>query len=695
LSIEPIPVSNTAKIFVPLLVVGAAAAWYFTQPGSPAPMAPAPEPPVAAAPPVEDAPPPVVQAAPPTTVAPEPDRRSNTLGNSHADAEQGVRGRIRKPDGTPAAGVPVFLMENVTSDIAQIFLNNRLGRTTPPVASTTSDGEGGFAMGIRKLGKPIDLRIVADDHPELSRQGIKVREGDWYDTGDLTLEAGIVVTGRVVDATLGTPIANATVLMAPANQTQILAAAPGRERGTPTTTDNTGFFRFGDAPRAGAVSLTAEAPGYAAAQLSNQAVRTDAANNFTLALDRGLPIAGVVVDATGAPVGGATVNANGLSAKTPQTATVVAAADGSFTFPTLRSGPYALVATSSNHAETRLPLVMAGDEAVKVVMSTRGTAKLRVLAADGKPVKAYRLGLLRYFPQNPDSVGKVLEWPDRSITPGDYPRKFDGQFALISGLPSGEYRFQIMENNHAKSLSGPFTVTDGAEPPEVVAQLTLGAGIVGTVVDDRGNPIADAVVASDMNNGLAAGSGLFEIFRTMMPEKHTAAQARTDAQGRFKLSRLAFASYMVRASHPDYCEGTAIDINLETEGQVFDVGRISLPLGAVVEGVVTIGGAPAGQVKVTVSTRLDASVVPPTDDRGRANAAAAPKLFHATVQTNNDGRFRLLKRVPPGTYKATAQRPAVGNDPFGALLDIRESERELMIVAGQDGVTVDFALNAR
>lgn len=688
--------SNIAKIVVPLLLVGAVAGWYLTQPSAPVPVVAPPEPAPVTQPTPDNAPAPVVQAQATQPAAPEPDRRAGEVDNSHADAEQGVRGRIRRPDGAPAAGVPVHLMENITTDIAQIFLNNKMGRTSPPVASTTTDADGAFALGVRRVGKPVDLRVVADDHPELSRQGIKVRDGDWYDAGDLTLEQGAVVTGRVVDSVTKAPVANAAVTLVPASQTMVIAAAPGRERGTPTTADQGGFFRFANAPRTGAITLTADAPGFASAQLVNQMVRTDAANDFTLELDRGLPIAGFVVDANGAPIGGATVNANGLSAKTPQNATVTAAADGSFAFPTLRTGPYALVATSASYAETRLPLVMTGDEAVKIVMSTRGAVKLRVLAASGQPVKAYRIGLLRYFPQNPDSVGKVLEWPDRSVTPGDYPRKYDGQFAQIGGLPTGEYRFQITENNHAKTLSPPFTVADGAEPAEVEARLTLGGAIVGVVVDDRGNPVPDAVVSSDMNGGLVAGSGLFEMFRTMLPEKHSAVQTRADGQGRFRLSKLAFADYMVRASHPSYCEGTAVDLKIESEGQVVDVGRIALALGTVVEGVVTIGGMPAGQVKVTVSTRLDAAGFAPQAGQPQGAPGKPPKgLFHATVQTDNDGRFRLLKRVPPGTYKATAQRPAVGNDPFGALLDIRESERELTIGAGQESVTVSFALNAR
>jgi hypothetical protein len=194
-----------------------------------------------------------------------------------------------------------------------------------------------------------------------------------------------------------------------------------------------------------------------------------------------------------------------------------------------------------------------------------------------------------------------------------------------------------------------------------------------------------------MNGGLAAGTGIFEMFRTMMPEKHTTSTTRTDAQGRFKLSKLAFADYMIRASHPDYCEGTAIDLKLEGEGQSVDAGVITLALGAVVEGTATIAGQPAGQVKITISTPMTAENLP---QPGQPAKPAKP-LFNATVQTDNDGRFRLLKRVPPGKYKATAQRPSAGGDPFGALLDIRETEREILVAPGQDLVTITFALNQR
>lgn len=692
--------SNVAKIAIPLLLLAAVAggaAYYLNQGPHDAPPAPTPvqPPPVKVEPKVEPAPVAQIPVAP--TEA--PDRTPAAAGNSHADAPQGVSGRVLLPNGAPAAGVPVFLLENMLSDMTQIFLNNKLGRTSPPLASGVTGPDGTFRLGVLKVGKGIDLRVVPEEYPEFNRQSIKVREEDWYDTGDIPLEIGLVVQGRVIETHSKAAVPNATVFLTSSQQSHTMVAAPGRERGIPTTTDSNGLFRFTNAPRMGLVNLTAEVPGYASGQVLNQMLKPDALNEFTLEVEVGQPIAGIVVDADGKPIAGASIAATGLSSKTPQTATATTGSDGAFQFGSLRAGPYQLVATSPAHAETKVPLVLTGESEVKVVMSTRGTVRLQVLAANDQPVKSYRISLKKHFPQSPASIGNVMDWADRSINPGDYPRDLGGEWALIKGLPSGDYRFQITDNAHAKTLSPAFTVVEGGPPVEVVCKLTLGGTITGTVIDDRGQPVADATVTTDMNGGLAADTGIFEIFRSMMPEKHTKQSAKTDAQGRFRISKLAFADYMIRASHPRFCEGSAIDLKLENEGQVVDAGVIQLSLGAVVEGLTMIGGQPAGQVKVTLSTPMTQESLPTAQPGGRPTTQAPPNagrvLFNATVQSDGDGRFRLLKRVPPGTYKATATRPSSGGDPFGTLMDIKESEQQVTVAPGQETITLTFQLPRR
>jgi uncharacterized GH25 family protein len=694
-------VSNTNKIVVLLLLVALAggAYWYLNHGTTDAPpVAPAPmDSPAAAPTTTPDLPAPVSAEPPPPPPPANAGRTELADPAANADAAQGVRGRVLLPNGAPAANVPVVLVENMVNNLVDLVVLSRLGRTPPPLASAQTGPDGMFALGIRRLGKPVDLRVLPVDHAEYHQQSIRVRDGDWYDVPDIRLEPGSVVQGRVVDATTKGGVPNATVFLASASEGTTLVAAPGRERGIPMTTDANGAFRYGNAPRNGVVNLLAEAPGYASGQVRNLVTKPDGVTEATIEVELGQPIGGIVVDGNGRPIGGAMVNATGHSLKTPQTASVTTANDGTFEFPTLRTGPYGLAVTASQFAEVQVPLVLTGETDVKVVMPVRGMVKLRVLGANQAVVKVYRLSLKRVFPQNPDAIGNVPEFADVSINPGSYPSEYGGEWALVRGLPAGDFRFQITDAQHAKTLSPQFTVVPDTPPIEVQAQLTLGGTITGTVIDDAGRPVSNAIVATDMNGGMAADNPLFEILRGMMPEKHSKSSVRTDAQGRFRISKLAFADYMVRASHPDYCEGNAINLKVETEGQEVPAGTIQLSRGAVVEGIATVGGVPVGQIKITMSVPMTAETLP------SAPAGAAPPqlpgqvkmLFNATSHSDGEGRFRMTKRVPPGTYKATAMRPTVGNNLFEGMLDMRNTEQQIVVAPGQDRVFVEFHLPAK
>ncbi|MFK7741225.1 MAG: carboxypeptidase regulatory-like domain-containing protein [Planctomycetota bacterium] len=616
---------------------------------------------------------------------------SGPSGQAHSDAPQGIKGRIMLPDGQPAVGVSVILMENAMNDAVKIFLRNQRGQTSTPLAVGETMEDGSFALGVLKPGKPVDLRVVSPAHPEISRSNLRVRRDDWYDAGDLKLTIGVTVQGRVLDAATQAPIADATVYMKPSNSSHSLIATPGRERGTPVLTDGGGFFRFDNAPREGLVNLTVESEGFASTKLLNQTLRTDSANEFTLQIERGRSITGVVVDEAGGRLRGVDVSAYGLSTKTPQTATVRTDKEGEFRFDALHSGPYRLTANAKQFSKVEMPIALT-DEDVKIVMQQRGRVKLKVLSAGSeRPVKVFRLSLKRTFPNNPDGIGNVLDFDDRNINP----RNYEDGWAIIDGLPSGTFRFQLTERNHAKTLSPVFEVREGGEVVEVVAVLTMGAAITGKVIDDRGNPVRGATVSSDMNSGLAAGSELMKIFGSMVPKKHTSSSVKTDAQGNFRLSRLAFAEYMVRVSHPAFCEGSQVNIKLTQEGQVLDAGVIELQRGTIVEGFTTVTGAPAGQVKVVISmpTKGRPKQLPGKAGSAEQKSAAARMLFSANALSDGNGRYALLKRVPPGVYKITAARHSAEN-PFRALLDMKQTERELIIPPGQDRISVDFDLQA-
>jgi uncharacterized GH25 family protein len=683
-------VSNTTKIVVPLLVLAAlgAGAFYFLQsdgppvpPAGPAPAVQQPEPP--ATPDVATRP-----AKQETLPATAELIRTAVPGASNSNAAQGVRGRILLPNGSPAADVQVLLLESALNDAIKMFLEIRSGKFRPPLASAQTGADGTFALGLLRPSKSVDLRVVSPSHPELHRTQLNVRDRDWVECGDLQLELGLLVQGRVIEATSKVPVADATVFLEGSSQSHTMVATPGRERGVSTTTEANGTFRFTNAPRQGLINLVVEAHGYATTQLRNQQLKPEN-NDYTIEVELGQPIAGVVVDQDGNGIAGATVTATGFSTKTPQNAIVASAEDGSFEFPALRTGPYQVIATSGQHADGKNGMVMTGDMNVKLVCPVRAVVKLSVLGANKAPVKTYRLSLKRYYPSNPLGIGNVPDFPDRTVSPGDHPADLGGQWALIRGLPSGELRFQIEDSQHAKTLSPPFTVVEGGPVVEVVTQLVLGGTIQGTVMDQTGKPVAGATVSTDFNGGIAADLGFLGPLRDMMPEKHSKASTKTNAQGLFRLNKLAYAEYMIRATHPDYCEGSVVNLRLETEGQLVDAGVIQLVPGATIEGVTMVGGQPSGQVKVSLTAPLgdNAAALPNATRTARA-------LFSVSAVSDGEGRFRLLKRVPPGTYKINASRITTGS-PFDAILDIKQTEQQLVIEPGRDVVPVSFNLTKR
>src|SRR5262249_61337092 len=110
-----------------------------------------------------------------------------------------------------------------------------------------------------------------------------------------------------------------------------------------------------------------------------------------------------------------------------------------------------------------------------------------------------------------------------------------------------------------------------------------------------------------------------------------------------------------------------------------------LSRGAVVEGICTVAGQAAGQVKVTIGPPDGAK--PETDAEGRQKL-----FFSASAITDNEGHYRLLKRVPPGNYKIHAAKQAGNNELFGQLLQMRQTQRQLIIETGFDRSVQNFDL---
>ena len=603
-------------------------------------------------------------------------RDAPAVDNSRSALPQGIKGLVLLPDGSPAVGIAVSLLPNLRSDPLTAFLMTRSGQVMKPLATTTTHSDGSFALGILKPSESVDLRVTSVDHPELSRAPLDVAMDEWHDVGDLTLEQGLVVQGRVVDATTKAVIAHATVYLKPNHN---LLATPGRHRGTSMEVAADGTFRFFNAPKTGLIDLVAEADGYAPLRLTRQQLNATAANDFVLKMEQGHPLTGIVVDQQGNAIAHAQVTAQGHSAKTPQREQVYSDDDGRFEFVALAAGPYRLETTAHNHANASTPIALT-DEDVKVVMTRRTSVKLRVLARNGRDVKSYRLSLKRSFE---NGIANVFDYPDRNITQ----RNYEGQWAIIENVPYGEFCFQLTDSEHAKTLSPSFEVTPNEGDVEVVATLTTGAEITGTVIDSSGNPVAGATVTTPRDGMHGLGKTLFGKLGGLVPEKHQARAAKTDKQGRFRLRALSFADYMVVATHPDFAQANAKKLQLTTEGQVVDAGVLQMERGALVSGTTTKVRVRAGQIDVKITT-------PPDLIRDAQQNGQAIEHFSVQARSDNNGNFRFLHRLPPGRYWVTASRFDPTN-PFTGILDAKETGRDLIIQPGQEQAELTFDLRDR
>jgi hypothetical protein len=97
-------------------------------------------------------------------------------------------------------------------------------------------------------------------------------------------------------------------------------------------------------------------------------------------------------------------------------------------------------------------------------------------------------------------------------------------------------------------------------------------------------------------------------------------------------------------------------------------------------------------VQVAVTTALEDAFDPrdPTPKQQQQQM----KIFYSKAISDGDGRYRLLKRVPPGIYKVTASRHNA-ESPFAAMGDMKDTEQKITVAPGQERVEINFNLRAR
>lgn len=425
-------------------------------------------------------------------------------------------------------------------------------------------------------------------------------------TPDAAVNREAEILGRILDAD-GNPAPGAAVhALSVGSPARVLADA---------TSDAGGRFSFN---RLGepVVRVVADRDPDGFAISANLRVVEGRSVDLTLVLSAAGAILGTVVDGADHPVVGATLAIDGLP-WLARKATSDAA--GAFRLPAVPTETPAVVAFASGYRTARVPLPgreEGNDATIRIRLDSAPPVLGDVHDPDGKPAHARVVAC----------EGQPSE---ARVESGD-----DGTFQL----PASTFGCSAVAQHEDYGPSDPATVTEGRR---LLLELKPGGAIEGTVVDNRGAPVAAFSVGIESFTGAQKRSG-----------GKGGARKVEDPGGRFRWDKLAPGDYVLTASAQDKPPARSDPITVTAAATAY--ARIVLAQGGSVVGRVTDERhAPLADVTMTfdtVSSAIGSTASAKTDASGQYRLDGAPPGAPFTLRAQKDGfRIRLISalRVDP------------------------------------------------
>jgi protocatechuate 3,4-dioxygenase beta subunit len=370
-------------------------------------------------------------------------------------------GRIVDDSGRPLAGrVRV-----------ETFEDHGLPAFASDLMSVEAKADGRFALGPLPLGT-LGLGVSAPRHASRRVDASVATRGRTADLGDVALEAGLAIRGRVA-ARDGNGIGGAALLV---------SATGGDRSQSEATSEADGAFVVGGL-RPGSYQVRARADGYAAAT-----VKTEAGGDpVEIVLDAGGQIAGTVVDTQGQPLEEARVQAR--SAGTPSfdgERFYSAPADeggGRFVLRDVQAGTYDLEAQATSYGTASVTNVRVSPgrttSAGTITLGRGGVVRGSVVDSEGEGIPG----------------ASVYADRDTNTRTSNYYAQTDSTGAFeIRGLPTGKFEVRASHPSYAPGEPASVEVDPEKEPVPARIVLVRGGRLEGRVRHRDGRPFAEGRV---------------------------------------------------------------------------------------------------------------------------------------------------------------------------------------------------------
>ncbi len=564
-----------------------------------------------------------------------------------------LEGVVVDADGRPASG-------------ATVVYANSLGNKSWAELSTTTDAEGRFALpvppgmakesqfqlGAKGKGSGLGFAIV-----QSGKAPVRIR-----------LMGGGIVQGTVKDGK-GQGVEGALVALQydwnrrgvpvpglegnPWQYGQLLGDA--RLASPYATTDAEGRWRVEDAPLGNYTVIATwgleKAVGGQAVQ-----VRAGATETVDLTFGAGKRIEGVVLDAEGKPVAGASVTANEAQPKPGRNSYVEdrTDSDGRFVLRNLEADRWNLQAYAVGFAgESRLGIV-AGERSLELRLTPLGWVDGLVLLPEGGPftsnfeLSAEPIGDTVGNQNSDGSNRNGRDWRQESFSSAD------GTFRL-KGLGAGTWKLTVQStDNWVPRAPVEVSVVNGRGSGPIEIRLT------------RGGTVAGLFTEEGTRQAVQWGSIGLQIQGTPESGGNAGGWGQSDANGRFQISGLASGTYLLTATTP-----TGMQVEEEVRvvtGQTTELNLAARRFGSVVIRVVDASGqAVVGANVMLVSAR--GNQVNPNWDLLRKEGKVdfgKPDVWQALMTTDEGGVNRRW-HVPPGRYEVKVIARGKPGQPTQAL----------------------------